>query len=132
MKLRVITSLFIFSWFRWYFYQILCLNCEHFQHSLTLFVMGGTNRVVIFFYHINLNNSINLTLSDFKFYRFINILAEFGRSSPGQFAARTFLSEKFSKFFVLWSLKVFLLIVCILVYTYYLKVVCTHFFRYLF
>ena len=53
------------------------------------------------FCHINLNNSINLIFSDFKFYRFRNILAKFGRSSRGQFGARTFLWKNFSKCFVL-------------------------------
>ena len=69
---------------------------------------------------------------DFKFYKFINILAKFGRSSPGQFGARTFLSKNFSKFFVLWSLKVFLFFHCLYLGLYYLKVVCTQFFCYLF
>ena len=86
----------------------------------------------LFFYHINLNGPINSIFSDFNFYRFINILAKFGRSSPGQFGARTSLSKTFSKFFVLWSLKVFLSFNCLYLGLYYLKVVCTQFFRYLF
>ena len=56
---------------------------------------------VNFFYPINLNNPINLIFSDFKFYKFLNILAKFRRSSPCQFGARTFLSKNFSEFFVL-------------------------------
>ena len=93
---------------------------------LTLFVMGsGTHSAptplsspVNFFYHINFNNTINLIFSDFRFYRFINILAKFGCSGPGQFGGRTFLSKNFLKFFVLWPLKFFFLfIVCISVFT---------------
>ena len=88
--------------------------------------------VVNVFYHNNFNNPIHLIFSDFEFYRFINILAKFGRSSPGQFGARTSLSKTFSKFFVLWSLKVFLSFNCLYLGLYYLKVVCIQFFRYLF
>ena len=51
------------------------------------------------FYHINLNNPINLIFSDFKFCRFLNILAEFRRFSTCQFGARTFLSNFFFGFF---------------------------------
>ena len=83
---------------------------------------------VNFFYHINLNDPINWIFIDFKFYRFINILAKFGRSSSGQFGARTILSKKFSSFFVLWSLEVFLSFNCLYLGLYYLKVVCTQFF----
>ena len=84
------------------------------------------------FYHINLNNSINLIFIGFNFYKVMNILAKFGRSRPGQFGARTFLLKNFSKFFVLWSLKVFLSFNCLYLGLYCLKVVCIQFFRYLF
>ena len=80
------------------------------------------------FYHINLNNPINLIFSDFKFCRFLNILAEFWRFSTCQFGARTFLSKFFSDFFVLWSLIVFLSFSCLYLALYYSKVVCTQFF----
>ena len=70
--------------------------------------------------------------SDFKCYRFINILAKFGRSSPGEFGARAFSSRNFLKFFILLSLKVFLSFNCLYLGLYYLKVVCTQIFRYLF
>ena len=83
---------------------------------------------VNFFYPINLNNPINLIFSDFKFYKFLNILAKFRRSSPCQFGARTFLSKNFSEFFVLWSLIVVLSFNCLYLALYYLKVVCTQFF----
>ena len=100
-----------------------------YQLNPTLFVMGGRSG---FLYHIKLNNPIYLIFCDFKFYRFINILAKSGRSSPGQFGARTFLSKFFLNFFVLCSLKIFLSFNCLYLGLYYLKVVCTQFFHYLF
>ena len=105
---------------------------------LTLFVRGGDRLHPIpypsvnFFYDINLNKLINQIFNDFKFYKFINILAIFGCSSPGQLEARTFLSKNFSKFFVLWSFKVFLSFNFLYLGLYYLKVLCIQFFHYLF
>ena len=86
----------------------------------------------LFFYHINFKNFINLLFNDLKFYRFINILGKFWCSSPGQSGARTFLTKNVLKFFVLWSLKVSLSFNCFDLNLYYLKVVCTQFFPYLF
>ena len=108
-----------------------------YKNLLTLFFMGvgGADSALpckLFFYHIILNNPINLIFSDFKFYRFINILAKFRCSRTGQFGARIFLSKHFSKFFVLLSLKVFLFFNCLYLGLYCLKVLCTQFFRYLF
>ena len=105
---------------------------------LTLFVRGRGRLhptpypSVNFLYHINLNNLINQIFNDFKFYKFINILAKFGCSSPGQLEARTFLSKNFSKFFVLWSFKIFLSFNFLYLGLYYLKVLCIQFFHYLF
>ena len=119
--------------------QILCTtllwkfktNKNFNKFHLTLFVMGE-GYVNFLHIHINLNNPINLVFSDLKFYRFKNILAKFGPSIPGQFGARTFLSKNFSKIFVLWSLKVFLSFICLYLDLYYLKIISTQFFRYLF
>ena len=66
---------------------------------------------VNFFYHIHLNNPINLIFSGFKFYRFTNILAKFGRSSPGQFGARTFFVKKIFKIFCFVIFKFFFLLI---------------------
>ena len=118
-------------------YLSLFLECEHFELNINPICHEGriptpSSTPVNFVYHISLNNLINLIFSDCTFYRFINISAKFGRSSPGKFEARTFLSKTFSKCFASWSLKVFLSFNCLYLGLNYLKVVCTQFFRYLF